>query len=165
MEIKIIRSSRRKRTVGARLVNDTLLIHAPATLSQERLERIVADFKIKFEKKKIKEDLDRREPLKDIAARLNAKYFGNALKINSVEYVTNHNSKFGCCLFRTGDIRLSHQVGLMPKWVRNYVILHEMAHLIEPNHSKAFWNILCRYRFCERARGYLLAVGRGMNDA
>ncbi|MBU4312320.1 MAG: M48 family metallopeptidase [Candidatus Omnitrophica bacterium] len=47
----------------------------------------------------------------------------------------------------------------MPIWVRNYVIIHEMAHLIEPNHSKSFWNIVSRFKLTERARGYLMAKG------
>lgn len=164
MEAQVIRSKRRRRTVSARLIKDTLLVHAPAALSPERLETIIANFKIKFEKKKIKDDLERNEPLKDIADRLNKKYFAGALKIHSIAYSTNHNSKFGCCLYKTGDIRISHAVGLMPKWVRDYVLIHEMAHLIEPNHSKAFWDLLSRYQFCERAKGYLMAASRETTD-
>jgi predicted metal-dependent hydrolase len=47
----------------------------------------------------------------------------------------------------------------MPDWVRDYVLIHEMAHLIEPNHSKSFWDIVSRYELAERARGYLMAAG------
>ena len=159
MEVRIIRSRRRKRTISARLVKDTLLVSAPLMLSQERLEKIVADFKVKFEKKKLKQELDRKQNLIDIARKLNVKYFENKLKINSIEYVTDQNSKYGCCNFRDGWIRVSHKVGLMPEWVRDYVIVHEMAHLIEPNHSSAFWDIVSRYKLAERARGYLMAVG------
>ncbi|MDD4955487.1 MAG: M48 family metallopeptidase [Candidatus Omnitrophica bacterium] len=159
MEIKIIRSNRRRRTVSARIVNDCLVISAPEALCEDNLRRIVSDFKLKFEKKKIKEELDRNQPLSEIADILNKKYFNNELKINSIEYVTGQNSKYGCCDYRNGHIRISHKVGLMPKWVRDYVLVHEMAHLIEPNHGKAFWGIVHRYRLTEKARGYLCAAG------
>lgn len=159
MEIKIIRSRRRRRTVSARVIKDTLLISAPALLSQERLDRIVADFKIKFERKKLKEDLDRKQSLADIAQKINEQYFGNKLKINSIEYAIDQDSKYGCCNYSSGRIRISHKVGLMPSWVRDYVVIHEMAHLLEPNHSANFWEIVSRYKLAERARGYLMAAG------
>ena len=159
MEVKIVRSRRRKRTVSARVVKDTLLVRAPLALSGERLEKIITDFKSRFERKKIKEALDRREDLAEIAARLNEKYFGNQLKINSIGYVTGQNGRFGCCNTRAANIRISHRIGAMPAWVRDYVLIHEMAHLIEPNHSKAFWDIVSRYRLTERARGFIMAAG------
>jgi hypothetical protein len=165
MEVKIKRSSRRLRTVSARLVNDTLLISAPVDLPEGRLEKITADFKSRFEKKKLKEELSRKQDLREIAVLLNKKYFGNQLKINSIEYVSGQSSKFGCCNYHSANIRISHRVGLMPRWVRDYVLIHEMAHLLEPNHSRAFWNIVSRYKLAERARGYLMAVGFDMDQA
>jgi predicted metal-dependent hydrolase len=159
MEVKIIRSRRRRRTISARLVKDTLLVSAPLMLSWEKLDKIIADFKVKFEKKKLKKELDRKQDLIDIARKMNEKYFENKLRINSIEYVTDQNSKYGCCNFRDARIRVSHKVGLMPEWVRDYVVVHEMAHLIEPNHSSAFWKIVSRYELAERARGYLMATG------
>jgi hypothetical protein len=159
MEIKIIRSSRRRRTVAARLVDDCLLVRAPGNIPQERLDELVARFKDSFQRKKTKSELDRSQPLVEIAARLNKEYFGGKLFINSIEYVTNQNSKYGCCDYRKGNIRIAHTVGLMPSWVRDYVIMHEMAHLREPNHSQAFWDIVCRYKLSERARGFLIAQG------
>ncbi|MFH1458072.1 MAG: YgjP-like metallopeptidase domain-containing protein [Candidatus Omnitrophota bacterium] len=159
MEVKILKSRRRRRTVSARLVKDTLWVRAPAVLPQARLERIVADFKVKFERKKLKEEIGRKQNLMDIADKLNKKYFGDKLKIDSIEYVTDQNSKFGCCSYRSARIRISHKIGLMPGWVRDYVVMHEMAHLIEPNHSRAFWDIVNRYERAERARGFLMGAG------
>ncbi len=164
MEVKIIRSPRRLRTISASLAKDVLLVNAPAIISQERLEAVIADFKLKFERKKLKESLDRNQNLIDIAGKLNKKYFGNKLRISSIEYVTNQNSKFGCCNCRSADIRISHKIGLMPGWVRKYVLIHEMAHLIEPNHNKRFWDIVARYKLAERARGFLIATGLDMAE-
>ncbi|MCX5694787.1 MAG: M48 family metallopeptidase [Candidatus Omnitrophica bacterium] len=159
MEVKIIRSQRRRRSVNARLINDLLVVNAPALLSQVHLDEIINGFKIKFAKIKIKNELDKKESLRDLAKELNKEYFNSELKIESIEYVTGQNSRFGCCNYRTGRIRISHKIGMMPRWVRKYVLIHEMAHLVEPNHSRSFWNIVLRYRLTERARGYLMAVG------
>lgn len=164
MEVKIIRSQRRRRTVSAQLVNDLLLINAPLSFPQEPLDKMISDFKLRFTRKKLKMELDKEKNLLDLSSALNKKYFDNQLKIESVEYATNQNSRFGCCNYRTAKIRISHKIGLLPKWVRKYVLIHEMAHLIEPNHSRAFWDIVCRYKLTERARGYLMAASIGMQE-
>ncbi len=145
--------------MSARLVNGLLLVNAPLILSQERLDKIISGFKLKFERKKLKAGLDKEQNLLDLASSLNEQYFGNKLKIESIEYVTTQNSRFGCCNYRTARIRISHKIGMMPKWVRKYVVMHEIAHLIEPNHSRTFWDIVSRYKLTERARGYLMAAG------
>ena len=46
----------------------------------------------------------------------------------------------------------------MPAWVLDYVLVHELAHLIEPGHGPAFWALVSRYPRTERARGYLDGV-------
>lgn len=159
-----MRSSRRVRTVSARLIKNSLLVNAPLLLSEERLEKIIAGFKMKFERKMLRDDLDEKQDLVARAKRLNEHYFDNALKINSIEYTTRQKSKFGCCYFQDARIRIAHKVSKLPGWVRDYVLLHEMAHLIEPNHSRAFWDIVSRYKLAERARGYLLALGHARED-
>ena len=47
----------------------------------------------------------------------------------------------------------------MPIWVQNYVILHELTHLVYPDHSAAFWKKVNEFSLTERARGYLIAIG------
>jgi predicted metal-dependent hydrolase len=40
--------------------------------------------------------------------------------------------------------------------VLDYVIVHELAHLLEPAHSTAFWGWVAHYPESEKAKGYLL---------
>ena len=164
MEVKIIRSQRRKRTISGRLVKNTLFVHTPVDMPEAHLEKIINNFKVRFERQRLKKELNEKEDLTGIAQRLNERYFAGKVKINRIEYVTNQSRKFGCCSYKSRNIRISHRLRTMPAWVRDYVIFHEIAHLVEPNHGKSFWNILSRYRLTERARGYLIAKGFETED-
>jgi predicted metal-dependent hydrolase len=68
-------------------------------------------------------------------------------------------SLWGSCTIAEGRIRIASRLAAYPRWVLDYVIVHELAHLIEPNHSPAFWSLVNRYEKAERARGYLIAKG------
>ncbi|MFH1868478.1 MAG: M48 family metallopeptidase [Candidatus Omnitrophota bacterium] len=157
--VKIIRSNKRKKTISARLAGDVMVVYAPVDISDSELEKIIDKLKKKLDKQKFKTELNKTQDLAVIAERLNKEYFNSSLKISSIEYTTNQSRLFGCCNYRTKKIRISHRLAQAPYWVRDYVIIHEMAHLIEPNHSKAFWDIVSRYKLTERARGYLIAKG------
>ncbi len=157
--IKILRSRKRRRTVSARVVKDILIVRAPESIPESRLQNVIAELKARIERKHLKEELNKRENLALRAKEFNLRYFDNKLNISSIEYVTSQNSKFGCCNYRTGSIRISHRISAMPQWVRDYVIIHELAHLVIPDHSRAFWDIVSRYKLAERARGYLIAAG------
>ena len=54
-------------------------------------------------------------------------------------------------------MRLSTRLARFPTWVRDYVIVHELAHLVHAGHTPAFWRLVDRYPMAERARGYLIA--------
>ena len=164
MKIEIVRSKKRRRTVGARIVGDTMQVNAPVDMPEKKLADIIEGFQKRFERRKLKKELNKEKDLNDIFERLNEKYFAGKLSVKAIEYVTNQQKKYGCCNYRAKTIRISHRLAEMPEWVRDYVVVHEMAHLIEPNHSPAFWDIAYRYKLAERARGYLMAKGMEGDD-
>jgi predicted metal-dependent hydrolase len=53
----------------------------------------------------------------------------------------------------------------MPRWVLDYVVVHELAHLVTPGHGPAFNALVDRYPKAERARGYLIAKGTEEPDS
>jgi predicted metal-dependent hydrolase len=156
--VKIIRSKRRRKTVGARLEKGVLVIRAPAAMTDAELEPIINQLRARMTKRervKLPSDND----LEKRARELNRELFDGKLKWQSIRYVTNQNSRFGSCTPEDATIRLSHRLATMPVWVRDYVIVHELAHLVEPNHGPDFWKLVNRFPKTERARGYLMAVG------
>lgn len=158
MKVKIIRSKKRKKTVSARAEDGYFVVRAPARMSEAELQPIIENLKKRWEKRQAKTALD-DQALQDRAQELNRQYFAGKLTWKSIKWVTNQNSRFGSCTPTNGTIRISHRLAKMPVFVRDYVIIHELAHLLEPNHGPKFWALVNRYPKTERARGYLMAVG------
>jgi predicted metal-dependent hydrolase len=69
------------------------------------------------------------------------------LKVHVEQYfLQKMKTKWGSCNYRAGHIRLNTQLVTKPKDLLEYVIIHEMVHLIEPTHSERFLSILGRHR-------------------
>ena len=160
-DIEIVRSAQRSTTVTGEFKHGKLRVHVPAHLNRSEEAYYVAKVRERVERRETKQQLNEGDPLLKRAAELNAEYFAGKLEIASVQFVTNQNSLFGSCSVRRKTIRLSHHLAEVPEWVRDYVLMHEMAHLIEPWHSRAFWDIVNRYPRTREARRYLNAFARG----
>ena len=156
--MRVVRSAQRRKTVSARLEEGVLVVRAPASMRDEELAPIIDGLKRRI-RRRGRSAPQSDESLEKRAQELNKKYFDGRLKWQSVRYVTNQNSRFGSCTPADGTIRLSHRLATMPVWVRDYVLVHELAHLVEANHGPRFWKLVNRYPLTERARGYLMAVG------
>ena len=156
--VEIVRSQKRKKTVSAELKNGVLLVRAPARMSNRELTPIIEKLKKRLHKKVHRSPKSDTE-LEELTHQLNQTYFSNRLTWQSIRYVTNQNKRFGSCTPSTGTIRLSHRLATMPQWVLTYVLMHELAHLEEANHSPNFWKLVNQYPLTERARGYLMAIG------
>ncbi|MDN5670221.1 MAG: M48 family metallopeptidase, partial [Renibacterium salmoninarum] len=86
----------------------------------------------------------------------------------SVRWVGNQNSRWGSATPAEKSIRLSDKLQGMPEWVVDYVLLHELAHLVVAGHGPQFWALLTAYPKTEEAKAFLagvsFALGRGMAD-
>jgi predicted metal-dependent hydrolase len=169
-DVEVRRSQRRHRTVSAYRDGSRVVILIPDqfTRAEERewvdkmLERLNAR---DTRAKRTDGELTLR------AARLARRYLPehpDAANPSSVRWVANQNGRWGSCTPADGTIRISERIMDMPQWVIDYVVLHEVVHLVVPSHDAEFWALVSRYPKAERARGYLEGVaaisGTGMHE-
>jgi predicted metal-dependent hydrolase len=168
--IEVRRSQRRRRTVSAYRDGERVVVLIPAQFSRAE-EREWVD--------RMLERLDARDrrtrrtdaDLATRAERLATRYLPDhptAAHPASVRWVGNQNGRWGSCTPADRTIRISHRVREMPDWVIDYVLLHELAHLVVASHSTDFWALVARYPKAERARGFLegvsAAAGLGIGE-
>ncbi len=158
LPVEVRRSARRKRTVSADIRDGVIRVSIPAhfTAGQERhwVERMVERMSAKHEAQPLLDD-DAASVLVQRAQVLSRRYLAGRGRPDSIRWVTNQNSRWASATPAHRSIRLSHKLQGMPEWVVDYVILHEMAHLIEPSHNAAFWALLTPYPATATARAFL----------
>lgn len=156
--VEVRRSRRRRRTVSAYRDDDgTVIVLIPARMTRaqeaEWVETMVA---------RLTRSEQRRAPsdaaLAKRAAQLSGKYLEGLARPASVRWVDNQQHRWGSCTPADKAIRLSSRLQGMPVWVVDYVLMHELAHLLENGHTDAFWRMVDRFPKAERARGYLEGV-------
>lgn len=97
------------------------------------------------------------------AADLSARYLDGRARPASVRWVPAMRTRWASCTPADRTIRLSRRLLEMPAWVQDYVLVHELTHLIEAGHGPRFWDLVERYPRTERARGYLDGVSAAAN--
>ncbi|HEX9342327.1 MAG TPA: M48 family metallopeptidase [Actinomycetota bacterium] len=163
--VRVIRSARRRKTVTAYREGDTVVVLLPARLSRREEAQWVATMLQRLEQRERRRQPATDETLQRRALLLARRYFDGAVEPASVRWVSNMRTRYGSCTPGDGTIRLSDRIAPYPTWVRDYVLVHELAHLAVPDHSAAFWALVARYPMAERARGFLIAKGLEEHEA
>lgn len=151
--VEVVRSARRRKTVEAREVDGVLRVSVPAALTADEESHWVAEMTRRFLRRRRSSAVDLPRRAAELADR-----YGLALP-DEIRWVDNQRSRWGSCTPARATIRLSRRLAGYPRWVLDYVIVHELAHLAEPGHGPAFWALVGRYPKAERARGFLIAKG------
>lgn len=151
MKVEVIRSARRRKTVQARMVGDVVRVLIPASMSKKDEATWVSEMVKRIERQLSVEQID----LAARAAQLGSKYGLPAPR--QIRWVANQEAIWGSCTPVDASIRISTRLAKEPRWVLDYVLVHELAHLVVHGHGPAFWNLVYRYPRTERARGFLIA--------
>ena len=158
-EIEIVRG--RRRTVEMQLVHGRLQARVPMRARLEDLEPVLADLRARvwehLRRNAVFDDQGLTERAQAVAYR---HLFDFDLPPWRIRFSRRQKKRWGSCTYDrpVGDIRISaHLIG-HPVWVLDAVILHELVHLIAPDHGEMFQGIVRDDPDHDRAMGYLSAL-------
>ncbi len=156
-EVIVVRSSRRTRTVTADMVGGQLRLRVPMRLSRREIAGHARAFQKRLHSRRSRAG-GSDEALLRRARELAAEYFESSVEPTSVSWSSQQLKRWGSTTPTTGTIRLSARLRTMPGWVVDSVLVHELAHLIEPGHGPAFRRLVARYPRTAEAEAFLEGV-------
>jgi predicted metal-dependent hydrolase len=152
--VEVRRSRRRQRTVTAYREDGLVIVCIPARFSKAEERRWIETM---LERLAARER--RRTPsdtrLLSRSRELSQRHLDGRAEPTSVRWSGDQQSRWGSCTPADASIRVSDRLKGVPSWVLDYVLLHELVHLLVVDHGPAFWSLVDRYPRAERARGFL----------
>ncbi len=122
-------------TSTAKLVGDTICLELNEKLNSWQRTRTAKTLLSRIVAKDFQAEIAHR------VEEINTRTFRQPIRSVNLKY--NH-SNWGSCS-RSGNVNLSTRLLFAPRPVQDYVILHELAHLVEMNHSDRFWTLVERH--------------------
>jgi predicted metal-dependent hydrolase len=156
LDLRVVR--KRVKNINARLRGTTLLVSAPYRVPASELEETIRQLARRLVRRSRSDAVNKGRPAAEIARRVAAR-FPDPPEVADVRFVTNQTARWGSYSLRTGIVRLNAALRLMPPWVLEAVVAHELAHAFHPDHSPAFWKLarsVCPKT--DRARAFLEGV-------
>ena len=153
-EFRVIRSSRRKRTLHAYRQNGVIEIHIPDRLSRRQEFEVIPemiDLVLKRENRLRKSD----GALLELSDLLLAEFLPefNERPISVTWRVMRE--RWGSCTTVDKTIRISERLNTAPDYALRYVLFHELIHLRIAGHGDDFHELLARYPDKDRAEAFL----------
>lgn len=156
--VEVRRSSRRRRTVSAYRDGERVVVLIPDRFSRDEESEWVERMLARLAARQARSRRSDAELLARAQRLIDRHLPDYQVAPASVRWVGNQRCRWGSCTPEDASIRISERVRGMPDWVLDYVVFHELVHLIVPTHGSTFWSLVERYPRAERARGYLEGV-------
>ena len=155
--VEVRRSTRRRRSVTAFREDGRTVVVVPHRMTRAEIVPYVEELVGRLA---AREGRGRRTDaqLEARAAQLSRRHLDGRAVPSSVRWVTNQRRRWGSCTPADGTIRLSDRLVPMPEHVVDYVLLHELVHLLVADHGPAFEAWMSRYPRLIEARAFLAGV-------
>ena len=165
-----VKYSKRK-TVSIQVKDGAVIVHSPIGVSEDRLSAMVNSHREWVEKQLARQEQKNEKypeptPVEERKLRAEARvvlkakldYFS---KIMGLKYgrltISGAKTRFGSCSSK-GNISFSFRLMRYPEEAIDYVVVHELAHLVEMNHSPRFYAVVARVLPDYKERRRLLKV-------
>jgi predicted metal-dependent hydrolase len=166
-EIEVRTSARRKKTGAAHWSGDNIVVVLPERVRGKERQRLIDEL--------VNQLLNQRPhavsgdaALEERAVVL-ADLYVDGVRPARVTWSAAQTRVWATCAPATREIRLSTSLRPCPEWVVDAVLVHELAHLIEADHTAAFWDIARRHPRQDESEtflaGYALGMGRRVSSA
>lgn len=153
-EIRVVRSSRRKRSISAYREQGAIVIQVPARLPNSKVSEVIPEMVEKILSREAREKIS-DEDLFHRAHKILARYLPE-FTIAPVSVTWRPmNERWGSCTTVDRTIRISDRLNGAPDYVVDYLLVHELIHLMIPDHGAQFESILARFELGEKAAAYL----------
>lgn len=158
-QVEVRRSARRKRSVSAHREGELIVITAPERMSN----RLVAEYASELVERLRKQEKD---PLSDgelltRASWLRMEFIPEAPEPISVNWSSRQQQQWGSCTPLDRTIRISARLQRAPQYVIDYVLIHELAHLLRSDHGSEFSALEARFPDRARAEAFLAGADFG----
>jgi predicted metal-dependent hydrolase len=166
-DVEVRRSTRRRRSVTAYREGGRTIVVVPHRMSRADIKPFVDELVGRLqarEKRTRRTDAE----LHERALAISQRYLDGRAQPRSVRWVGNQRRRWGSCTPADATIRLSDRLAPMPAHVVDYVLLHELVHLLVPGHGPDFEAWMVRYPRLLEARAFLAGVdhatGHGLGE-
>ncbi|MHB8219312.1 MAG: M48 metallopeptidase family protein [Acidimicrobiales bacterium] len=159
-EVEVRTSARRRKTSAAYWERGRIVVILPAHVREPQRTELIDWLVARVLARRPGATASDRT-LAERAATLADRYV-DGVRPRTIRWVGNQGRRWGSCTSSTGDIRISDRLRTIPDWVLDATIVHELAHLVHPDHSQSFHRIADRFPRQREAAIFLEGYALGL---